>query len=993
MSEKSPRRKGDRHSTRGAAAGGGGGSDATPSPRHDAARGGGGGAAGASPNAASTAQQAAAAAARPFAAVCGWDFPGGGPLFLPCARGEVVAIVCTRHARWWEARNRRGRSGFVPAAFLLRMPGGVAPVVEPPAAALALSPDGPGEVIEYLLVEVTDREGVEADALAFEVLVGLPGGKSRITPHQTPTSSTNFTHKTTRAQVQSKQKRLSDFRALAAAVAASALPALGDRAPPDVLRLTRELLGGGGGGGGGSAGGGSGHGGGKGAAVDASGGGGGGGGGGGAPAELSGERLGDYLQALVDHARTRSAVAAWLFPGDALGLGPLFPSAAAYPVDPPAPASPTSSCGSPQSASAAGGGKGHRTRGEERRRRSRRASGAHTPPGDAAPLPHGGGSPAAAAAAAGGGGAGGAGACGEYQAVFAWAPETADDLELAPGECVTVVAAHANGWWYGKNQATGDVGFFPCNYVQRREAPPPPPERVLPPGAALPSQRRKDSVSRSRGASRDRSRSRSRSPGSPRAGSASVGAATAGGGGGGGGGGSASPPDSPINKIAKAMRRSLLSWGGDEMHHRGDSAASSGSAAEDGGAAPPLPGSAAAAAPARACGSAQRHRVRICSFTLSRRTHARAQEMLGGPAEEAAPAPKEGTGACRAGTIAALRCDAFSWDGASNCMRWYAGTAKGGDDASLLTFQLGAGHVTEALDEGIQRLSPGHSAAIIGTPAKAYGERMRTAVTVQSVVLARVERAECCESARRHAMPEALLPRCPIPLRPHAGEAGFPPYVPKNSHVVWRVTVERGGAPPPPGFAPCGPPPLLECKRRSTASRSRSISRPASVIIADSPAADAAVASAVATAAAAAAAAAAGPSAAAAAAPPKTMPATVTAAEAADTESLLARFAQWNAELGKPPIPPPPAGGGAAAAGKASRSSGTAPAAARSISPIVTTRRSLDNSPTYAPPQPQLPASAAATPSGSKSKGKATPEGGSKSPRGGAWAGFKKAFS
>jgi hypothetical protein len=63
---------------------------------------------------------------------------------------------------------------------------------------------------------------------------------------------------------------------------------------------------------------------------------------------------------------------------------------------------------------------------------------------------------------------------------------------------------------------------------------------------------------------------------------------------------------------------------------------------------------------------------------------------MGAPADEAAAAPHQKSGICKEGTRVTLHCQAFAWDGASNCMRRYAGTSRG---STPLSFTVGAGHV------------------------------------------------------------------------------------------------------------------------------------------------------------------------------------------------------------------------------------------------------------------------------------------------------------
>jgi hypothetical protein len=140
----------------------------------------------------------------------------------------------------------------------------------------------------------------------------------------------------------------------------------------------------------------------------------------------------------------------------------------------------------------------------------------------------------------------------------------------------------------------------------------------------------------------------------------------------------------------------------------------------------------------------------------------------------------------------------------------------------------------------VQRLSPGHCACIIGTPRLAYGE------------------------------------------------AGLPPHVPKNSHVVWRIEVLEGGGPPD-NSAPEGPPLLLLPKALRT-SLSPQSGDDDSEAVDGSSAAAAAVGAVVAPQK--------RPQLAAASAPPpqlRAVPASVSIAEAADTDALLAKFAAWNA--------------------------------------------------------------------------------------------------
>jgi hypothetical protein len=155
---------------------------------------------------------------------------------------------------------------------------------------------------------------------------------------------------------------------------------------------------------------------------------------------------------------------------------------------------------------------------------------------------------------------------------------------------------------------------------------------------------------------------------------------------------------------------------------------------------------------------------------------------------------------------------------------------------------------TAGLDSAVQRLSPGHCACIIGTPRLAYGE------------------------------------------------AGLPPHVPKNSHVVWRIEVVEGGGPPD-SSAPEGPPLLLLPKALRTSLSPQSGD--------DSEAVDGSSSSAPAAVLGAVVAPQKRPQLAAASPPaplqPRAVPASVSIAEAADTDALLAKFAAWNAGICKSP--------------------------------------------------------------------------------------------
>lgn len=65
----------------------------------------------------------------------------------------------------------------------------------------------------------------------------------------------------------------------------------------------------------------------------------------------------------------------------------------------------------------------------------------------------------------------------QFRALFAWGPERPGDLELAPGDLLTVGpeacqeegvkgAPAGLGWLAGVNERTGDRGNFPGTYVE-----------------------------------------------------------------------------------------------------------------------------------------------------------------------------------------------------------------------------------------------------------------------------------------------------------------------------------------------------------------------------------------------------------------------------------------------------------------------------------------------------------------------------------------------
>ena len=48
---------------------------------------------------------------------------------------------------------------------------------------------------------------------------------------------------------------------------------------------------------------------------------------------------------------------------------------------------------------------------------------------------------------------------------YTYKSQRADELDLKPGEEVTVLERASDGWWRGVNKATQQAGWFPSNYV------------------------------------------------------------------------------------------------------------------------------------------------------------------------------------------------------------------------------------------------------------------------------------------------------------------------------------------------------------------------------------------------------------------------------------------------------------------------------------------------------------------------------------------------
>jgi len=52
------------------------------------------------------------------------------------------------------------------------------------------------------------------------------------------------------------------------------------------------------------------------------------------------------------------------------------------------------------------------------------------------------------------------------RALYAYAPQSPDELALSYGDMITVTEQNDDGWWSGANQTTGASGLFPGNYCE-----------------------------------------------------------------------------------------------------------------------------------------------------------------------------------------------------------------------------------------------------------------------------------------------------------------------------------------------------------------------------------------------------------------------------------------------------------------------------------------------------------------------------------------------
>ena len=57
-------------------------------------------------------------------------------------------------------------------------------------------------------------------------------------------------------------------------------------------------------------------------------------------------------------------------------------------------------------------------------------------------------------------------------AKFRYIPQRDDELEMNRSETILVLEMENDGWWRGENSATGKVGWFPYNYVEKKRTTP-----------------------------------------------------------------------------------------------------------------------------------------------------------------------------------------------------------------------------------------------------------------------------------------------------------------------------------------------------------------------------------------------------------------------------------------------------------------------------------------------------------------------------------------
>jgi hypothetical protein len=72
-------------------------------------------------------------------------------------------------------------------------------------------------------------------------------------------------------------------------------------------------------------------------------------------------------------------------------------------------------------------------------------------------------------------------------------------------------------------------------------------------------------------------------------------------------------------------------------------------------------------------------------------------------------------------TVVSLSVSAYKWEPSSGVARAFASTDNDPNEGRL-TFVVGKGHVTEALDVGVRRLCPGDTGVIVGNSSYGYGE-------------------------------------------------------------------------------------------------------------------------------------------------------------------------------------------------------------------------------------------------------------------------------